>query len=110
MSWVDFNYIEQVFYMFLMVSIILIGLKVFKRMNGENMKIFTINDLVTLIIVSLIVPFILVGIVAVEENTNIDVNKIIWIILILSIIKFILDKKMYLMKAYSYLKKRRGLR
>lgn len=110
MSWVDFNYIEQVFYMFLMVSIILIGLKVFKRMNGENMKIFTINDLVTLIIASLIVPFILVGIVAVEENTNIDVNKIIWIILILYIIKFILDKKMYLMKTYSYLKKRRGLR
>lgn len=89
MDWSKFNYGEYVMYIFIMSMSIWFGLLILKFMyDREKINIFYIsNSLFDVIISSLIGPFILTGMSAVVENTNTDINKIIWILLIILLIK-----------------------
>ncbi len=84
-----FNYGEYVMYIFIMCTVIWIGLLTFKFMsNKEKINIFyIINSLFDVVISSLIIPFLLIGMSAVVENTNTDINKIMWFLLIILLIK-----------------------
>lgn len=92
MDWSNFNYGVYVMYIFIMCMAIWSGLFIFKFMSnnekGKKIDIFSIiNSLFDVIISSLIGPFLLTGMSVVIENTNIDINKIIWSVLIIFLIK-----------------------
>ena len=89
MDWSKFNYGEYVMYIFIMCVVIWFGLLTFKFMyNKEKINIFyIINSLFDVVISSLIIPFLLIGMSIVVENTNTDINKIMWLLLIILLIK-----------------------
>lgn len=84
-----FNYGEDVIYVFIMCMVIWGGLLTFKFMsNKEKINIFYIIDsLLVVVIYSLIIPFLLTGMITVIENTNIDINKIFSFLLIILLTK-----------------------
>jgi len=89
MDWNKFNYGEHVMYIFIMCMVIWLGVLIFKIMsNKEKINVFyIINSLLDVVISSLITPFLLTGMSAVVENTNTDINKIIWVLCIVLLIK-----------------------
>lgn len=97
MDWSKFNYGEHIMYIFIMYMAIWVGLLAFKVMsNKEKINIlYLINSLFDVVISSLISPFLLIGMIAVVENTNTDINKIFWIILIIFLIKKFYVKIIY---------------
>lgn len=97
MDWSKFNYGEYVMYIFIMCMVIWFGLLTLKFMlNKEKINIFyIINSLFDTVSISLIAPFLLIGMCAVIENTNADINKIILIVLIIFLIKKLYIKIIY---------------
>ena len=89
MDWNKFNYVGYVMYSFIMCMAIWLGLLTFKIMsNKEKINIlYIINSLFDVVISSLIIPFLLTGMSVVVENTNTDINKIMWILFIILFIK-----------------------
>jgi len=91
MDWSKFNYGEYVMYVFIKCMVIWFGLLTFKFMassgRDEKLNIFSIiNSLFDLVIGSLMAPFLLAGIVVIK-NSNVNVERILWIILIIFLIK-----------------------
>lgn len=88
-DWSKFNYGEYVMYIFIMCMVMWFGLLIFKIMsNKEKINIFfIINSLFDVVISSLIILFLLIGMSELVENTNTDINKVIWLLLIILFIK-----------------------
>lgn len=91
MDWNTFDYNELLKAVITFGGIMLIFISSF-RVIFLNRKIKInildiINVLFNLVISSLYIPFIFVGMIEVSSKTNTDVEKILWLILILFLIK-----------------------
>ncbi|MBY0757176.1 hypothetical protein K5V21_17230 [Clostridium sardiniense] len=92
MDWSIFNYksiVISFFMIFMVVEIFLFSTKLFWNNHKKiEINIFTaINVLISMVSSSLLVPFLLVGMIEISNNTGVNVEKIIWIILGLCLIK-----------------------
>ena len=101
MNWSEFDYRGIVINLFL-VFIVVWGFVIFLKLMMNKTKkidIFNIIDwTIKIFSITLLSPMLLIGMNEIAINTNVDVEKIIWIIIVLGLIRIFYIRIIQLIK------------